>query len=46
MAKLPPTRFLYILCGWMTKRLSFGDALRLISEKTERQRAIRTHIAE
>lgn len=26
MAKLPPTRFLYIFCGWVTKRVSFGDA--------------------
>lgn len=26
MAKLPPTRFLYIACGWAWKRVQFGDA--------------------
>ncbi|MDB6171262.1 MAG: hypothetical protein JWL59_573 [Chthoniobacteraceae bacterium] len=26
MAKLPPTRFLYIACGWAWKRAQFGDA--------------------
>jgi hypothetical protein len=26
MAKLPPTRFLYIFCGWLTKSVVFGDA--------------------
>ena len=24
--KLPPTRFLYIYCGWVAKRIAFGDA--------------------
>jgi hypothetical protein len=26
MAKLPPTRFLYIFSGWVAKRVCFGDA--------------------
>jgi len=26
MTKLPPTRFLYVACGWMWKRAQFGDA--------------------
>jgi hypothetical protein len=26
ITKLPPTRFLYIFCGWITKRMVFGDA--------------------
>lgn len=26
MAKLPPTRFVYIFSGWLGKRISFGDA--------------------
>lgn len=26
IAKLPPTRFLYIFCGWLWKRLEFGNA--------------------
>lgn len=26
VTKLPPTRFLYVLCGWMWKRAQFGDA--------------------
>jgi hypothetical protein len=26
MTKLPPTRFLYVACGWMWKRVQFGDA--------------------
>jgi len=26
MAKLPPTRFVYIFCGWMVKRVTYGDA--------------------
>ena len=25
-ATLPPTRFLYIFCGWMVKQVAFGDA--------------------
>jgi len=26
VTKLPPTRFLYIYCGWIMKRVVFGDA--------------------
>lgn len=26
ITKLPPTRFLYIFCGWMWKRAAYGDA--------------------
>jgi 4-amino-4-deoxy-L-arabinose transferase-like glycosyltransferase len=26
IAKLPPTRFLYIFCGWLAKSIAFGDA--------------------
>jgi len=26
MCKLPPTRFLYVYCGWLWKRAAFGDA--------------------
>ena len=26
ITKLPPTRFLYIYCGWIAKRILFGDA--------------------
>lgn len=25
-AKLPPTRFLYVLCGWLTKYIVYGNA--------------------
>ena len=25
-AKLPPTRFLYVFCGWVAKHIAFGDA--------------------
>ena len=26
ITKLPPTRFLYVYCGWLMKRVTFGDA--------------------
>ena len=26
ITKLPPTRFLYVYCGWIMKRITFGDA--------------------
>jgi len=26
MAKLPPTRFVYIFCGWIAKQIAFGDS--------------------
>ncbi len=26
ICKLPPTRFLYVYCGWLAKRAAFGDA--------------------
>src|SRR5579884_2051513 len=26
ICKLPPTRFLYVYCGWIWKRIQFGDA--------------------
>ena len=26
VTKLPPTRFLYVYCGWLLKRVAFGDA--------------------
>ncbi|MES2570024.1 MAG: glycosyltransferase family 39 protein, partial [Verrucomicrobiota bacterium] len=25
ITKLPPTRFLYVVCGWLWKRMEFGD---------------------
>src|SRR4051812_44506749 len=33
MAELPPTRFLYIFCGWAWKQVQFGGAAPLPSDE-------------